>query len=380
MPYLEIFLLLLAVWLFGRFFKRIGWPAIFGEILAGILMGPVLLGVVHDSEYIKILAELGIFFLMFHAGLETSPSDLFKASKYSLLVALGGVILPFASGFLISKAFDFNSIESLFIGMGLSISSVAVSARIFKDCNILNSKAAHITLGAAIIDDILGLILFSIVLNIAENGSISINEISFLTARIIIFFALTLFIGQKFFTQLHKILYEGNKGFTFTIILALFFGILAEFMGIHVIIGAFMAGLFIKEEIIEKKLFSKIEDRIYGLSYSFLGPIFFASLAFHLDFKAILSLPLFTFSVVIIAVASKVLGAGLMTYLMGMKKIEALTVGLAMNSRGAVEMIIAVIGLEKNIISKEVFSILIIVAFVTTIISIITLKPVAKRL
>ncbi len=378
MPYFEIFLLLASVWAIGRVFRKFNWPPLFGEILAGIIVGPVVLGVVEESEAIKVMAELGIFFLMLHAGLETSPKDLFQASKRAFLVGVGGVVLPFVFGLGVSHLFGYSLGESLFIAMGLSITAIAVSAKLFKDYAIMSSRVAHITMGAAIIDDILGLILFSVVLSIADSGSVDVVALSILIAKIMAFFGIVLFLGRKFFKQLHKMLYTGNKAFTFTIVIALAFGLLSEVIGLHIIIGAFLAGLFIREEIVEISLFNKIEDRVYGLAYSLFGPIFFASLAFHLDFSAFETAALFTVVVILIATAGKIIGCGLAARVTKLGPKESLGIGLAMNSRGAVELIIASIGLEYGVIGAEVFSILVVMAFATTIISIVGLKPLVK--
>ena len=171
-----------------------------------------------------------------------------------------------------------------------------------------------------------------------------------------------------------------NKGFTLTLIVALTLGLLAESIGLHMIIGAFLAGLFIREEVVDERVFHKIEDRIYGLSYCFLGPIFFTSLAFHLDFTAVTTLPWFLAAVLIVAILGKVVGAGGAAYLQKIKPVKALVIGLAMNSRGAVELIIASIGIQRGIIDQDVFSILVIMAFATTMFSIFTIRPLAKYL
>lgn len=380
-PYLQILLLLSGVWLIGRVFQRFNWPAIFGELLAGIILGPVLLGVIEEGNTtIKILADLGIFFLMLHAGLETSPRDLFNASKKSFIVAMGGVAIPFLLGYFTTLAFGYTQIQSLFVATGLSISAIAVSAKLFKDCNIMNSQVAHITLGAAIIDDILGLLLLSVILNIAAENSVNLQEIAILTIKIIVFFGAVLFFGQKVFPKLQRIMRAGNKGFTFTIIIALLFGVIAEMLHIHIIVGAFLAGLFIREEVIDPVVFNKIEDRVYGISYSFLGPVFFASLAFHLNFSVLKTAGFFAAAITLVAIVSKIVGAGLAARLTKVSAINSLGIGLAMNSRGAVELIIAVIGLEKGIIDQTIFSVLVFMAFATTLVSILGLKPLSQKI
>lgn len=380
MPFFEIFLLLTAVWGIGYIFRYLRWPAIFGEILAGMILGPVFLDLVHETEAIKILAELGIFFLMLHTGLEANPQDLLKNSRTSLFVAFGSILLPFFGGYLVSLAFGYPFEQAFFIGMTLSITAIAISAKIFKDYRISGTRVAHITFGAAIMSDIMGLILFSIALNIASSGVIDISSILFLTFEILIFFGLVLFVGQTYFARLHRVVYKGNKGFTFVIIVALAFGLLAEYIGLHMIIGALLAGLFVREEIIEESVFQKIEDRLYGVSYSLLGPIFFATLAFHIDLQALGTATYFTLALTVVVVITKILGSGIAALFMKLTKAESLGIGLAMNCRGAVDLIIASIGLQHGIIDEKIFSVLVIMAFVTTLISIFGLKSIRKSL
>lgn len=372
-----LLILIIVIWLFGKIFRDLKLPIIFGELIGGIVVGPLLLDLVQpENEAVSILSELGIFFLMLHSGIETNPKELLKASKKSVLIALGGALLPFFGGFWVAQIFGQPVESSLFIGMGLSITAIAISVRLFKECKIQNLKVAHITLGAAIIDDILALILFSIVMTIGKDGSINWNEILLMLGKVILFFGTVLFIGNKYAHHLSRFLKK--KGFTFTLIIALGLGLLAEKIGLHIILGAFLAGLFIQKELLNEHIYNKIEDRIYGLSYSFLGPIFFASLAFHLDFSAITNTPFFLLAIFLVAVLGKVLGAGGMAYLQKIRWQDSLIIGNAMNSRGAVELIIASIGLQEGLIGKEVFSILIFIAFSTTLVSVFTMEGLVK--
>jgi len=376
----SLLILIVGVWIGGKIFRRFNLPVLFGELLAGLVLGPVLLGVVQDTETIRILAELGVFFLMLHAGLESDPHELMKSSKHAFWIAVGGVLFPMILGYYVSVAFGFSVVESLFVGIGSSVTAVAVAARMFKDYGVMKTKMAHVTLGAALFGDILSLVLFSIILEISSSGVIEPITLLILSAKVILYFAVVLYVGHKFFPQIHKIIYAGNKGFTFTLIVALLFGLVAEWMGLHVIIGAFLAGLFIREEVIEERLFRKIEDRIYGVSYSFLGPIFFASLAFHLDFRAVTELPWFLVTILTVAVLGKIFGSGIIAKIFKYSNVESFGIGLSMNSRGAVELIIASIGLQQGIIDEKVFSVLVLMTFFTTIVSIIGMKPVADRL
>jgi len=370
----SLLILMVVVWIMGKIFRSLKLPVIFGELVGGIIVGPLVLGVVDpESHTIKLLAELGVFFLMLHAGLEADPRELLKSSKKSLLVAVCGVVLPFAGGYFVSQAFGQTFNESIFIAMCLSCTAIAISARLFKDYGMSRTSTAHITLGAAVLDDIFALILFSMVLSLVETGEIALVPIVLMLLKTILFFGIVIFGGLKLSKYMGGIL--KNKGFTFSLIVALSLGLIAESIGLHMVIGAFLAGLFIREEVLDEKIFKKIEDRIYGLSYSFLGPIFFTSLAFSLDFTALTTRPWFLIAILAVAILGKVIGAGGAAYLQKIKPKDSLIIGLAMNSRGAVELIIASIGIQQGIISEDVFSILVMMAFVTTLFSIFTIKP-----
>jgi Kef-type K+ transport system membrane component KefB len=375
----SLLILMVIVWVMGKIFRNLKLPVLFGELLGGIIVGPLVLGLVDpESLTIELLAELGVFFLMLHTGLETNPRELLKSSKKSVLVAISGVILPFAGGYFVAQVFGRTFNESIFIAMCLSCTAIAISARLFKDYKLQRTKTAHITIGAAVLDDIFALMLFSIVLSIAETGDFSGMTLMIMFVKVILFFGVVIIGGLKLSPHMGKFL--KNKGFTLTLIVALALGLLAESIGLHMIIGAFLAGLFIREEVVDEKVFRKIEDRIYGLSYCFLGPIFFTSLAFHLDFTAVVTLPWFLAAVLIVAILGKVVGAGGAALLQKVKPVKALVIGLAMNSRGAVELIIASIGIQRGIIDHDVFSILVIMAFATTMFSIFTIRPLAKYL
>ena len=378
---MNLLILMVVVWTAGKIFRSLRLPVVLGQLLGGILVGPALLGLVDPtSETIKVLAELGIFFLMLHAGLETDHREILQSSKRSFLVALGGTILSFVGGYYVARWFGQPYIASLFIGMGLSVSAIAMAARVFKDCKIMNTRAANVTLGAAVMENILALILFSVIINLAEQGEVQLLPLVFLLLKVTAFFAIVIFAGIRFSKFLNKILYFGNKGFTLTLIIALLMGLIAEAIGLHMIIGAFLAGLFIHEEVLDKRVFDKIEDRVYGLSYGFFGPIFFASLAFHLDFEIFTTAPLFLIAIIATAIFGKVIGSGIIAKFEKLKNIESLIIGFGMNNRGAAELVIATIGLQMGIINQKVFSILVAMAFVTTIFSILATSPLARKL
>ncbi len=379
--FFNLLILMVVVWTSGKIFRSLKLPVVLGQLLGGILVGPALLGLVDPgSETIKVLAELGIFFLMLHAGLETDHREILKSSKRSFLIALGGTTISLLGGYYVARLFGQTQVASLFIGMGLSISAIAMSARVFKDCKIMNTRAANVTLGAAIFENILALVLFSVIINIAEQGTIQLIPLLILLLKVSAFFTIVIYAGIRFSKSLNKILYFGNKGFTLTLIIALLMGLIAEAIGLHMIIGAFLAGLFIHEEVLDKRVFDKIEDRIYGLSYGFFGPIFFVSLAFYLDTSAFTNAPWFLLAIIAVAMFGKIIGSYLVARFEKLSNLESLIIGLSMNNRGAAELAIAALGFQMGIINQQVFSILVAMAFITTIFSILTISPLARKL
>jgi Kef-type K+ transport system membrane component KefB len=380
----SLFLIMAVVWGTGMVFRRLKLPILLGELLAGLVFGPALFGVFQDNETIRVLAELGIFFLMLHAGLETNPKDLLHSSKASVAIAAGGVVLPLLLGYGVAIYFGYSGIQAAFIGLALSITAISVTTKIFKDFKFSKSKIAHLVMGAAIIDDIVAFLLLSIILGIvAGGGVIAPLEILWLVGKVVLFFGGVILAGTKFIPVFNKIFSDkGYKAFTFTLIIALAFGVFAEQIGLHYILGAYLAGLFVKEEIIHPEVYRKIEDRLFGLSYSFLGPIFFVSLGFHVDFGVFsdpVALP-FLIAITAAAIIGKVVGAGGMAYFSGQKTKESMIVGFSMNGRGAVELILAVIGLELGLIDETIFSVLVFMAFFTTLMTPIILKYLLKSL
>jgi Kef-type K+ transport system membrane component KefB len=187
---LNLLLILSAAWVLGSLFSRFGLPAMLGELLAGVILGPPLLGVVLSSDALELLAELGIFFVMFHSGMEMDPKELLEHIWPSLGVALGGFLIPYTLGFLTAKAFGATLFQALVIGMGVSVTAIAVQMVILYSMRINRSELGHIIIGAAIADDIFALIALSTILGLAETGSISFLAIGLILLKVIAFFAL----------------------------------------------------------------------------------------------------------------------------------------------------------------------------------------------
>ncbi|MFH1404032.1 MAG: cation:proton antiporter [Candidatus Altiarchaeota archaeon] len=382
-PIIQLLLILLAGWYMGRLFRKsLDLPPMLGELIAGLIFGPSILNLIHPSEYIDFLAELGIFFLMFYAGTETDPKMFFKSLRPSILCGIMGFVIPFTLGyygtvFLMPSA---TMYQALFIGLGLSITAIAVNARILMDLNMQNSKIGHILIGAALVDDILSLGFFSALVDTIKIGHFSYSSVTVSMLHVIMFFLITYGIGKLVLPMVNKYYLEKEgHGFTFSLLTALVFSVIAESMGLHLIIGAFLAGLFVREEMKEDKLIDMLNDRLMIISYGFLGPVFFVSLAFNVELSAILHEAFFLIVVLVIALGGKFIGAYLGCVMAKVRREDSIIISAGMNGRGAVELILVSAGVSLGILNNQIVTILVSMAFITTLITPIAFKTLLKR-
>ena len=389
---LNLLLILSVAWILGSLFSRFGLPAMLGELLAGVILGPPLLGVVISSDAIELLAELGIFFVMFHSGMEMDPKELLEHIWPSLGVALGGFIIPYTLGFITAKAFGATLFQALVIGMGVSVTAIAVQMVILYSMRINRSELGHVIIGAAIADDIFALIAFSTILGLAETGNISFLAIGLILLKVIAFFALTILLGEFVVPKFARHLTDkGGKAFTFAVVVALLMGYCAELAGLHLVVGAFLAGQFVRREILDSRVYEVINDRFFGISYGFLVPIFFASLSFSLHLSLNPSFLIFSLVLILVAIVGKLVGCGLGATLFKYNFWESSIIGFGMNGRGAVELVVATVVLHKSqelmakgvisapLLTEDQFSALLLMAFVTTIVAPISLKWAVAR-
>ncbi len=384
---ISLLLILSVAWLMGDVFRRVGLPFVMGELFAGILLGPPVLGLVTAAPPLELMAEFGIFFVMFHTGLEMNPGELIEHIWSSLAVAIGGFVLPFILGYFTARFFGGTVYQSLFVGMGISITAIAVQSAILHSLKIHATYLGHIIIGAAIADDILSLMGLSVLLGLAKTGTVEFSNVLIVFGKVMAFFGVTILLGQfivpKFTRRLHD---REGKAFTFAMVAALIMAYFAEIAGLHLIIGAFMAGQFVRKEMMEEHIYERISDRFYGLSYGFLVPIFFVSLSFHLHISWNWMFISFAAVLTIMAVLGKVVGSGLGLMFFRRDFRESMVVGFGMNGRGAVELVVAVVvvrlsnellaakTISEPLLTQDQFSALILMAFITTIMSPLSLK------
>jgi Kef-type K+ transport system membrane component KefB len=383
----NIILILFAAWFLGDLFRRASLPRLLGELLAGLLLGPSILGWVHPGESVMVLSDLGLFFLMFYAGMEMDPRELLNHFWLSLFVSLGGFIVPMAAGFGVARLFGASVFQALFIGLGLSVTALAVQARILHDMEIHKSKVGHIIIAAAIPDDIFALIAFSVVAGVARSGGVEVGRIAVLFLKVAAFFGGTIAFGQWVLPRLTRRLKdEEARGFTFALLVALLLGGLAELVGLHLIIGAFLAGQLVRREVISSRFYDKLNDRFFNIIYGFLGPIFFVSLSFHVDLHLSAADILFLAVLTVVALLGKFVGSGAPALIAGRGWREAMVIGLGMNGRGAVELVVAKAVLvlsdgllkagliQRPLLTRPQFTILILMAFITTLVTPLSMR------
>lgn len=369
---LNLLMILAAAWAGGNLARRLGYPAILGELIAGIILGPGLLGLLGYTETVKVLSEIGIILLMVYIGMEIDFHDLKKASWPGMLAALGGFIVPFALGYFTIVWFGGSPMAGLFVAIAVGVTSLATKSRILVDLKLLNTRIAYVLMAGALISDTLALLIFAGIVSFADTGILEIHKIMVVSGKALLFFAVTIFGGLYLLPLLGKYMSRSkikSSTFYFTVILIVTFGYseLAELAGLHNILGAFMAGLFIKDRLFPRNISKEVQKAFYDVSIGFMAPIFFISAGFFVDISVFQSDLKLLLVVIIMAVAGKILGTALFYLPSGYGWREGITVGAGMNGRGAVEIIIAGIGLQMGIINETIFSILLFMAIFTTL-------------
>ncbi|KUO51332.1 MAG: hypothetical protein APF76_17410 [Desulfitibacter sp. BRH_c19] len=365
---IDVIIVLAVIKVFGHISKTLGQPSVFGKILAGIIIGPSILGLVTQGPLIKGLAEIGVILLMFLAGLETNTNRLLRSLRPATYSALLGVTFPLVAGFMIGLLFGYGSGTSAFIGVVLVATSVSISVQVLRELGKLQSKEGFTILGAAVLDDIIGLVILSLVVGISIGG-LSTLHVGTILLKVMLFFGTALFIGKFFFPFLFKITGKMQVSVplvTTCIIIALIYAVAAQYMGLAGIIGAYLAGLMVRTVNQGGSLLRSIET----VGYSFFIPFFFAGIGLEVELGAISTdLIFFTIIITMVAVVSKFFGCAFGAFIGGLPKRASLIVGAGMVARGEVALIVAKFGNDTALISPEIFTVMVIMAIITTILS-----------
>ena len=391
LPFFTNLLILLVISkVFGKIFERFKQPAMIGEIIAGIIVGPSLLNIIHRTEDIKVISELGIFLLVIIAGLEINFDDILKSLKgKNIIVSILAFFLPIFSGFAVGHFFGKEIMTTVFIGLCVAITALPVSIRILMDLGKINSYIGQKIISVAIFDDVLALTILGLILNIKDtdmevgtiikNASISLLKLSiFLTILSLTYFLIRKLSNRENYLerQLNKILLllKGKESlFAIFFVFVLLFATITESLGFHFIIGAFFAAMLINENLVGKKHLESFHNTTNGLAMGFLAPIFFAGIGLEFNISSIQNYGLLI-AIILVSYFSKIFGGFIGGKIIGLNNKTSLTLGLGLNARGIMELVIANIAYKAGLIDSEIFSMLVIMGVLTTLSTPIMLK------
>lgn len=362
---LELFAIFVSAKVIGELFERMRLPSVLGEILAGALLGPYALRLIPASDVIHSVADLGAIFVLFSAGLETSPGELIRIGGKSIGVASAGVAVPFILGFAYMKLTGTGSSESVFVGAAMVATSVAITARVFADLHLLSTDVVKIILGAAVFDDILGMLMLALV------GGLAAGRVNWLHMGVLIgeaagFALFMLFVAPRIVRRIEpgvEQLSMQNASLVVALAICLLLSWLAVKIGMAAIIGAFFAGLVFADYAPRWNLF----PRVAGIT-EFLAPFFFFAIGARLNFSVLKGeILIAAFIISLLAIVSKVIGCGLPMIGQGWRAV--LQVGTGMMPRGEVALIVALVGLQSGIVSQSTYAIVVVMTAVTTILA-----------
>jgi len=362
----ELFAIFVAAEVLGEVFERLSLPGVLGEILAGVALGPYALNWIAPSDTIYSVAEVGAIFVLFSAGLETSPQALIRVGRKSLLVAIAGVVAPFILGFGYMKMRGDATTEAVFVGAAMVATSVGITARVLADFHVLTTRTAQIILGAAVFDDILGMILLAVVAGIASPGGLQWLHLGILIGEAAAFAVFMIFVAPRLVRRIQprmEQLSTENASLIVALAICLLLSWLAVKIGMAAIIGAFFAGLVFADYAPEWNLM----PRVSGIT-EFLAPYFFFAIGSRLNLQ-LFNENLVTAAIIIslLAIVSKVSGCGLPLLKEGWPTV--LQVGVGMMPRGEVALIVALVGLQSQIVTQSTYAIVVFMTAITTLLA-----------
>ena len=379
-------ILLAAAKLMGELFSRIKLPVVLGELLAGMIIGPFALGafllhpdtgesILQIGPEIRTLGEIGAIVILFMAGLEMTPKEFLRGGKASFTVGTLGVVVPFFAGLLVFQAFGYDALQAMMIATALTATSIAISIQVLKEFNKIKTPEARLIIAAAVVDDILAIAVLSVVTSFggAEAlDNVDLLDVTFTILKVLGFFGAIMIAAVFLIPKIITPRIWKASGSVEGIATASFFGAaaIAGTLGLSPIVGAFAVGMALSAT----KVFEKIENFISRIGLIF-APLFFAIIGAQVDFRTVnLDILLLSGVVIAIAVATKLLGCGLPSILFLKNKAAGMRVGIGMISRGEVGLIVAGVGLSSGVLTGDVYTTIVLMVAVTTIITPIWLK------
>ena len=374
---LDIALILISTKILGLLTRRIQLPQVVGALIAGLLLGPACFGVLQETDFIKNIAEIGVIVLMFAAGLETDVQELKKTGLASFIIALLGVIVPLIGGYFVAPIYNpvtdqQTMLQNIFVGVVLTATSVSITVETLKELGKLSTKTGNAILGAALIDDVLGIIALTVISSFA-GSDVSLWVILLKILGFFIFCGVVAFLFIKF---VNPWINKYKKDLRRFVILAFAFCLLMSFsaeyfFGVSDITGAFVAGLILSNN----KKTSYMLNRFDTVSYVLLSPVFFASVGLKVTFSNMsATVVVLTVLLLVVAILSKMIGCGLGAKICKYTNLQSVKIGIGMISRGEVALIVATKGMSMGLMKDEFFAPLVLVVVATTIVTPILLK------
>jgi len=358
--------MLIAAKIAGVLSMRIGMPSVFGELLIGLILGPALLGWITPNETTAVMAEIGVVLLMFMAGMETDMAAMRSVGRPAFLAALGGVLLPLVGGSLAMQVFGFDWQTGVLIGVVLMATSVSISAQTLRELGQMRTQIGSVILGAAIIDDVLGVLIFAVVVNLITG----VGDLGMTLLKMTLFFPIAWFVGDRLLpllVRLEKRLPQREAALTILLALVLVYAWAAESLGsVAAITGAYLLGILATRHLGPKHI---AHDGTATVGYAFFIPIFFVNIGLQVTPNDVFSAPLVIVVITVVAIVTKLIGGGLGARIGGMPWRSALTVGAGMVSRGEVALVLAGAALAAGVINGTIFSALIVMTLVTTLVT-----------
>jgi len=376
----------------GAVSNKLGQPAVFGEIAIGLILGPTFLNLLGTPLFANVashgvsaghpsllgvitdLAEIGVILLMFVAGMETDMERLRKVGAVATSAAIGGVLLPMVGGMAVALYFGIGLKESIFIGTILTATSVSISAQTLMELKALRSKEGATIIGAAVIDDVLGVIVLSLVIAFSLAGGGGAKDVVTTILAMAGFFLVSIWLGMKYLEKVTRKVTRipaSQALMAFVLAVTFLYAWAAEYLGnVAAITGAYIAGVLFART----KFREKIDEGIHPITYSMFVPVFCVSIGLRANGRELGEQILLTILIVLVAIVAKVLGCAVGSRLTGFKTIEAVRVGVGMISRGEVGLIVASIGLTYGITDQNIFSMMIIMVLVTTMVTPLLLR------
>lgn len=362
---LQIAIVLIAAKVAGQISIRLGQPSVLGKIIAGIIIGPAVLGWISGSEVITIFSEIGVLLLMFLAGMETDLKSLNKNMKSAVLVAVLGVITPIILGWWGGGFFGLSTEESIFLGLLLAATSVSISVQTLKEIGWLNSREGATLLGAAVLDDVIVIILIAVAMGIFVGTD---TNIALLLGKQILFFVVIILAGKWFVPHFIRIVSRfkiTEPVVSSALMIAFAAAYFADFLGVSGIIGTYFIGLAISKTEFAKE----VEERVSPIAYGIFVPFFFINIGLAISFDGVSSQIGFIAVFTIIALLSKFVGCGLGARVTGFNTRSSMGIGAGMISRGEVALILATMGLEAGLINGDYYTSIILVVIITTLVT-----------